>query len=118
MPSHTLLIVDDDLDLRGVLASVLREDGYEVREAADGAAAMTALAFERPDLILLDLMMPNGNGWSVLETLRADRARSNIPVVVISAYASSVPTGARTLLQKPVRREDLLSTVSAYVASG
>jgi two-component system sensor histidine kinase ChiS len=117
MPSRKLLIVDDDVDFRGSLATVLREDGYDVREAKDGASAMTALSVERPTLILLDLMMPNGNGWSVLELLRTDHGFGDIPVVVISAYASSVPTGARSLLQKPVRREDLLATIRAYAAS-
>jgi CheY-like chemotaxis protein len=116
MPSRVLLVVDDDLDFRTSVASVLREEGYEVREAVDGASAMNAVAFERPDVILLDLMMPNGNGWSVLEALRTDGDRWDIPVVVVSAYASSIPTGARSLLQKPIRREDLLATVSAYLA--
>jgi CheY-like chemotaxis protein len=110
------MVIDDDDDVRRSLVTILEEQGYAVVEAADPVAAVNALA-AGPDLILLDMMMPNGGGWKVLEALQLRPAMSDIPVVVISAYASSVPTGAKTLLRKPIRNEDLIATISALLSS-
>jgi CheY-like chemotaxis protein len=112
---RTILVVDDDVDLRVSLASVLEEAGYRIEHAPSGAAAMDAITLAPPDLVLLDLMMPDGNGWDVLEMLRKSPVAGRLPVIVISAYASSVPTGARALLRKPIAREDLLSAISGHL---
>jgi CheY-like chemotaxis protein len=108
----TILVIDDDLDLRVSLAAVLEESGYRVEHAPSGARAMDSITLAPPDLILLDLMMPDGNGWDVLDMLRKTASASHVPVIVISAYASSIPTGARSLLKKPIGRDELLAAVS------
>jgi len=82
------MIVEDDFETRELIAEVLRDDGYAVQTAANGAEALATLRTvtdERPDIILLDLMMPEMDGFQFLEHLRTDEAHCTIPVVVISA---------------------------------
>src|SRR6185503_19613375 len=104
----TVLVVDDDDDLRGSLCATLEDAGYAVTSANDGEHALRQMEKGTPDLLLLDLMMPNGSGWDVLEALRSAPKEPPVPVVIISAYASSPPDGARTLIKKPVSRNHLL----------
>jgi CheY-like chemotaxis protein len=112
--SPRVLIVDDDRDLCASIGSTLSEAGYHVTQATNGREANELIVSTAPDLVLLDLMMPNGNGWDVLAKLRTTECEREIPVVVISAYASAVPTGACALLRKPVTREDLLGAVAGH----
>ncbi len=109
-----VLIVDDDRDLCSSISTTLSEAGYQVAQATNGRDASEMIVATPPDLVLLDLMMPDGNGWDVLAKIRASGREREIPVVVISAYASAVPTGARALLRKPVTREDLLGAVAGH----
>jgi CheY-like chemotaxis protein len=109
-----VLIVDDDRDLAASLSSTLSEAGYDVRQASNGREATELIVTTSPDLVLLDLMMPNGNGWDVLADLRNAGRENEVPVVVISAYASSPPPGARALLRKPVTRDELLGVVEGH----
>ncbi len=112
-PSPTrLLVVEDDPDLREVLADVLRETGYEVAEAGNGLDALEHLrrAPARPDLIVLDLMMPVMDGWTFRETQLADDALAAIPVIVVSAVEpGTLSVDAR--LAKPFRVEELLAAI-------
>jgi CheY-like chemotaxis protein len=113
---RSVLLVEDDGDLRSSLASILTEAGHVVRNVENGNAAIQELDRALPDVILLDLMMPSGNGWEVLERLRTTPALRDVPVVVVSAYASAPPTGTLALLHKPVGRDALLSAVATYGA--
>jgi CheY-like chemotaxis protein len=107
--------VDDDDDIREVIADILRAEGYEVVCASNGAKALEELHKERqPDLVLLDLMMPIMSGWEVLEAIQAQEALARIPVVVVSAMHAP---GACEQLAKPVDLEHLLSTVGRLTAS-
>src|SRR5437870_13655932 len=65
-----ILVIDDDLPLRGMLAAALRQHGFQVLLAGDGAEGQRALTIHKPDVVLLDLAMPNVNGWHVLQRLR------------------------------------------------
>src|ERR1700723_2629275 len=98
----TVLVVDDDPDIRLTLRQILREEGFRVREARDGLEALERIADEEPDLVLLDLMMPGINGWEVLATLR--HARKDLPVVVLSALPPEASIDC-VYLQKPVSLE-------------
>ena len=111
----SVLVVDDDADLRATLAATLDEAGYEVRQADAGRVAIEELRRAPPDLLLLDLMMPGGNGWDVLEAIRGDARLRGVPVVVVSAYASSAPEGTRALVRKPMSRLELLVAVASHV---
>ena len=81
----SLLVVDDEDSVRGLVVETLAGDGLELREAADGEEALAAVAERRPDAIVLDLIMPKLDGFSVLERLQADEATRCIPVVVLTA---------------------------------
>ncbi len=80
-----VLVVDDDAAARELLRSALERDGWRVSEAADGKAALERIAGERPALVLLDLMMPEMDGFEFLEALRAAPGREDVPVVVLTA---------------------------------
>ncbi len=102
-----ILVVDDNEDNRDMLARRLRRQGYEVQTAAGGRAALAALAAAPVDLVLLDVMMPDLDGYAVLERLKADPALRDIPVLMISALdeldsvVRCIQLGAEDYLGKP-----------------
>ncbi len=116
-PLQTLLVVDDDLDIRDALQDVFELEGYAVLLAADGLEALTQLrqVESPPHLILLDLMMPRMDGFAFREALRHDANLSDIPVLVASADLD-VKGAAEGLnvagwLRKPLDLSELLSAV-------
>jgi len=109
-----ILVVDDDPDILDAVCDVLAGEGYRVVRARHGREALAQVAVERPDLILLDLMMPEMDGLAFARALRADGREPAIPVVVISADANpehAAAVGARSFLPKPFDIEALLSAV-------
>jgi two-component system alkaline phosphatase synthesis response regulator PhoP len=82
--AYKILVVDDETDIRFVLRQALEEAGYQVSEAADGIETMQKIKEERPDLILLDIMMPKLDGYSVNLRLKDDPETAHIPVFVIT----------------------------------
>ena len=104
-----ILVVDDERAIRELLVRVLTINGYEVEGAADGFEALERLSARRPDLVLLDLMMPVLDGWSVLDRLR--QHADPPPVIVVSAYLDrgrAVAAGASGYLEKPFRSAELI----------
>ena len=87
MSTHpkTILIVDDDPDLRTALAGLLREAGWEVMEGKNGDEAVSLAAFHHPDVILMDVMMPVKDGFAAYKELREDHRTAHIPVVMLTA---------------------------------
>jgi signal transduction histidine kinase/CheY-like chemotaxis protein len=108
-----ILIVDDNQENRDVLGKMLKSVGFYVREAEGGAEALEALSVERPDLLLLDLRMPEVDGFEVLRRMRDIEGCKDIPVIVVSASVlddeqrTTILAGASAFLKKPVH-EDLL----------
>lgn len=97
-----VLIVDDDDDVRETLRACLEEEGFAVRTARNGLEAFAQLsAGTPPGLILLDLMMPEMNGWEVLERLRSDQERAAIPVAVMSGSHRGEVRTANYIVPKP-----------------
>ncbi|MEB3222032.1 MAG: response regulator [Candidatus Sericytochromatia bacterium] len=102
----SVLVVDDEPDARHLIGQVLEAAGHSWRGASDGAEALAAIRQARPELVVLDLLMPNMDGFTVLETLAADASLRSIPVVVVSAMALSaedearLERGARCILSK------------------
>jgi CheY-like chemotaxis protein len=110
-----IMIVDDDEEIRETLGELLGQEGLEILEACDGVDALTHLSQgARPDLILLDLMMPNMDGWRFYDELRRDGAIASIPVVVMTAAgrATSSTIGVKDVLHKPFTLEEVLSVIS------
>jgi CheY-like chemotaxis protein len=110
-----VLVVDDDPSIQGFLAEALVDEGYRVRTAANGREALAILGEWRPDLILLDLMMPEMDGWAFRGEQRAMPAVSDVPVIVLSATRE---LAARTrdlqpvqVVSKPFDLEALLGTI-------
>ena len=113
----TILVVDDQLEFRFLLEQVLQRAGYDVMTASDGAEAFQKVLHNRPDLILLDVMMPVVDGFGVLDTLKADPELSSVPIVMLTArdqardLARGHRRGADVYLTKPLDRDELLLTV-------
>jgi two-component system alkaline phosphatase synthesis response regulator PhoP len=82
---HRILVVDDDRSIIKVLRGYLEQAGYSVLTAADGEAALHTLRRERPDLVILDLMMPALDGWEVTRIVRADRTLAATPIIMLTA---------------------------------
>ncbi len=85
--SHKVLVVDDEADIRKFITAVLNKRGYETVTAADGREALTVVERERPDVIILDLQMPNQTGTDFFRRLSKDDDLSAIPVIVVSGLA-------------------------------
>lgn len=108
-----ILIVDDDATFTQMVQFVLEKDGFQVVSEMDGNVVAAAAKTGLPDLILLDLALPNKNGYDVLGELKRDPLTAKIPVLVITAYerkdylAAAIAAGATGCLIKPVRLEKL-----------
>ena len=117
MSQKTILIVDDDPDVRLGLHVRLKANHYDVIFAADGMASIAEARKHLPDLIILDLGLPAGDGFSVMERLKANDSLSLIPVIVVSArdrkanMDRALQAGAKAFLQKPVDNTQLLSVI-------
>ena len=118
-----ILVVDDNPDIRMLLVSILQRAQHEVIEAADGVAVQQWVADTEPDLIILDLMMPEVDGWEALEMLKADPSTKDIPVIISSAlderedYAKALEMGAVDYVPKPWDASDLVQRVGLASAA-
>jgi CheY-like chemotaxis protein len=110
-----VLIIEDEILLLKRLAGVLAAHGHEIIEAASGHDAIEHLKKTPPDVILLDMVMPDVNGWGFLDFQRADEKLAKIPVIVISAY-EGMALSAKTqgYLPKPVEAQELLSAIDRF----
>jgi DNA-binding response OmpR family regulator len=114
-----ILVVDDEDDILHFLELVLKEKGYQVGTASGGHEALTRAQLERPDLILLDIMMPQMDGWEVLKLLRVDPETARIPVAMLSARTEAkdrvqgLQEGAIDYICKPFSLQELLGKIEA-----
>jgi DNA-binding response OmpR family regulator len=120
----TILIVDDDTDIRELVAFKLSRAGFSVHCASDGEAGLAAAEQLRPDLVLLDWMMPRLTGLEVCRRLRASPATAAIPVILLTAKAQEADVqlgftaGADDYVRKPFSNRELLSRVEAVLGGG
>lgn len=111
-----ILVIDDDLPLRGMLAAALRQQGFRVLLAGDGAEGQRALTIHKPDLVILDLAMPNVNGWDFLQRLKETGHSGQVPIIVVSAHLRVEPQavlqmGVAAILPKPFNLADLIALI-------
>ncbi len=111
--AQSVLIVDDEPMARTLLRLMLVRAGFKVSEAEDGYDALEKVKISRPDVMLLDVMMPGIDGFTVCETLRADTKTADMPIVMLSAKSDidsinrGIRAGATRYLTKPISPEDL-----------
>jgi two-component system, OmpR family, phosphate regulon response regulator PhoB len=113
--AKTILVCEDDSNLRTLVRLALG-DGYRIIEAADGNEALELVRAVKPDLIVLDLMLPGRSGLELLSAIRRENGHARTPVVVISAWAHSdeaaVAAGADRFVAKPFDPDELQTTVA------
>jgi two-component system, OmpR family, response regulator MprA len=113
-----VLVIDDDLPLRGMLAAALDKHGFQVLLAGDGAEGERALMIHQPDVVLLDLAMPEVNGWDFLQRLQETGHIGKVPIIVVSAHLRIEPQavlqmGVSAILPKPFNLSELLDLIDA-----
>lgn len=116
-----ILVVDDDANVRALLRQELEVVGYCVREAGDGLEAINEVKKEKPDLIILDVMMPKMSGFDVAAVLRNDPSTMNIPIVILSIIEDlerGYRIGIDRYYTKPINTEHLLRGIGALISQG
>lgn len=112
----TVLVVEDDVRASAALADLVEGLGHEVICAYNGKEAIEQAILSPPCLILLDLMMPVMDGWEFLRRKRQEVAIANVPVVVMSALSSAIPSNVAAFIPKPADVKRLISLVQLYCA--
>jgi DNA-binding response OmpR family regulator len=119
MEQSKIMIVDDDPNIKLALRIRLRANHYNTVQASDGYSAIAVAQKERPDLIILDLGLPAGDGFVVLKHLKHSDTLSNIPVIILTARdpqlneEQTLQAGATAFFQKPVDNSELLDAIRA-----
>jgi len=119
--AKTILVADDDPDILSIVAMSLEAQGYTVHKAVNGREAVDLAREHHPDLLLLDMMMPEVSGYEALVELKADPATSDIPVVGLSAKAMATDmerandVGIDGYITKPFRIAQIIAAVEEYL---
>ena len=118
MPSQKILVVDDSPTERFFIAELLTKKGYTVITAENGQEAMVKVKAERPNLVVMDVVMPGQNGFQVTRALSRDPDTHGIPIIICTSKSNETDRiwglrqGAREYLVKPVKPEELLARVA------
>jgi two-component system KDP operon response regulator KdpE len=124
MPRPKILVVDDDPDLVRALRLRLRANNYDVATATDGYSAIASAQKEHPALIILDLGLPVGDGFVVLDRLQNSDALDGVPVIVLSARdpqsneERALKAGAAAFFQKPADNDELMNVIRVSIGPG
>ena len=119
----TVLIIEDESDAAELFAEMMRVSGFRVLKTSSSTPALNLIATEKPDLVILDIMMPDVSGLDILRQMRRDPGLSHIPVVVVSAKSmpadirNGMEAGASTYLTKPVGFLELREAVERALGS-
>jgi twitching motility two-component system response regulator PilH len=120
MPIHKILVVDDSKTELHHLSDVLGKRGYSVRTAENGEEAMRRLAEEKPDLILMDVVMPGQNGFQLTRSITRDPRYADVPVIMCTSKNQETDKvwgmrqGARDYIVKPVSTEELMTKIKNF----
>ncbi len=119
--NELITIVEDEDDIRALVVAGLKKERFRVREYADGRGFLTSLRSEKPDLVVLDLMLPDTDGFAICRGMRADRALASIPVIMLTARAEEadrilgLELGADDYVVKPFSPKELAARVKAVL---
>lgn len=121
--ARTVLVVDDEPNIVLSLEFLMKQVGYDVRIARDGEAALAAIAEYRPDLVLLDVMMPKRDGYDVCQTVRANPEWNNVRIVMLTAKGREIERekglalGADDYVTKPFSTRDVVEKVRNFLGN-
>lgn len=119
--SHRILVVDDDKDIVRLLRSYLEKEGFTVLFAYDGTSALHTLRREKPDLLVLDLMLPDKDGWEITRLIRHDRLLQALPIIMLTARVEDtdkvvgLEMGADDYVTKPFNPREVVARVRAQI---
>jgi two-component system alkaline phosphatase synthesis response regulator PhoP len=119
--STKILVVDDDPEIVRLLRAYLQQSGFNVLIAHNLASALRILRGENPQLMVLDLMLPDGNGWDITRTVRADQALSRLPIIMLTARIEDIDKimglelGADDYITKPFNPREVVARVKAVL---
>jgi two-component system, OmpR family, response regulator MtrA len=122
-PERTVLIIEDEADAAELFAEMMRVSGFRVLKPSSSTLAIDLMTAEKPDIVLLDIMMPDTSGLDILRLMRHDPALANIPVVIVSAKSmpsdikNGIEAGASIYLTKPVGFLELKEAVEHALGS-
>lgn len=122
--AQSVLVVEDEPNIVLSLEFIMKQAGFEVRIAGDGEAALDAMEQKRPDLILLDVMLPKFNGYEVCQTIRANPDWRDVAIIMLSAKGrdaerlQGLAAGADDYVIKPFSNRDLLDRVKRHIGNG
>ena len=120
--TEKILIIDDDVDTLRLVGLMLQRQGYQIVAASNGSQGLAKAFDERPDLILLDVMMPDMDGYEVTRRLRKNPTTATVPILMFTAKTqlddkvTGFEVGADDYLTKPVNRQELLSALKRWIA--
>ena len=120
MPIHNILLVDDSRTELHVLTDLLVRQGFRVRTAENGEEALRRIAEEKPDLILMDVVMPGQNGFQLTRTITRDPRYADVPVIMCTSKNQETDKvwgmrqGARDYVVKPVNPDELVQKIRAF----
>ena len=122
--AHRVLVVDDEQDIRQLVALILEAAGYDVIQAASGMEALAALGRSSFELVILDIMMPEMDGWEVCRQIKSRPQTKDIPVLILTVRSQPLDrviglevVHANSYLTKPFERKELLEAVERLVAT-
>lgn len=117
-PKHRILCIEDETEMIDLIRIILGRKGFEVEGATGGEDGLKKVHERKPDLVLLDLMMPDIDGWEVYQQMKADETTRDIPVIIVTAKAQNIDkvlglqiARVDDYISKPFSPEDLLSSV-------
>lgn len=122
MPDARILIIEDDVSVRTLLEKSLGARGYKIKTAKDGLEGLTMLESDRPDLIIVDIMMPRLDGMTFVRAIKGNNQTKAIPVIFLTAkndpktMIDGINVGARFYITKPFQHDELLSKVEKALA--
>jgi DNA-binding response OmpR family regulator len=117
-----ILVIDDKEELLMLVEIIFLDTGYEIISTTDSNMAFEYVVKEKPDIVILDIMMPKMNGWDVLKQIKGNQATKNIPVLILSVKADredaekSKELGADAIMRKPFQSKKLIEVVNKIIS--